>query len=280
MRGRKKYKEKKKLSVYEKFLYVLLTIISMISIFPFYWMIVGATNTPLEILAGKMTFGSHLIDNMKALFSQYDMVRIFFNSVKISVISVLCIIVVTSTAAYGFQIFESKGKNKVYSILLLTMMVPFATLMIPLFQIMAKLQLLNTHLAIILVSSASVFMIFFFRQSFTNYPVDIIQSARVDGASELKIFLRIFVPTMRSTYAAAAIYSFMTSWNSYLWPLVVIQSNEKKTTTLLISSMSSSYTPDYGVIMLAIVISTLPVLIIFFKFQKQFVQCMLGSVKL
>ncbi|HQJ02072.1 MAG TPA: carbohydrate ABC transporter permease, partial [Flexilinea sp.] len=86
-------------------------------------------------------------------------------------------------------------------------------------------------------------------------------------------------PSMKSTFAAAAIYSFITSWNSYLWPLIVLQSNDKKTTTLLISMMSSSYTPEYGVIMLAIVVATLPTIIIFFAFQKQFVQGMLGSVK-
>lgn len=84
---------------------------------------------------------------------------------------------------------------------------------------------------------------------------------------------------MRSTFFAAAIYSFMTSWNSYLWPLIVLQSNDKKTTTLLISTMSSSYTPEYGVIMLAIVISTLPIIFVFLTFQKQFVQGMLGSLK-
>ena len=144
---------------------------------------------------------------------------------------------------------------------------------------MATLHLLDKHFAVIIVSIASVFMIFFFRQSFVNYPKEIIQAARVDGAGELRIYFKIFLPSMKSTFAAAAIYSFMTSWNAYLWPLIVLQTNDTKTTTLLISMMSSSYSPEYGVIMLAIVLSTLPIIIVFFAFQKQFVQGMLGSVK-
>jgi len=175
--------------------------------------------------------------------------------------------------------YKTRKKEKVYAFFLLTMMFPFASLMIPLFKIITKINLLDNFAAIIIVASASVFMIFFFRQSFVNYPTDVLQAAYVDGASELQTFIRIFIPSMKSTYAAAAIYIFMTSWNNYLWPLIVIQSNEKKTTTLLISSMSSSYTPDYGVIMTGIAIATLPVIIMFFSFQKQFVEGMMGSVK-
>jgi len=139
--------------------------------------------------------------------------------------------------------------------------------------------LINTHFAIIIVSVSSVFMIFFFRQSFVTYPMEVIQAARIDGASEWQTFTRVFVPSMKSTYAAAGIYAFMTSWNSYLWPLIVTQTNEKKTVTLLISSMSSSYTPEYGLIMAAIALATMPVIVLFFALQRQFVQGMLGSVK-
>jgi lactose/L-arabinose transport system permease protein len=242
-------------------------------------MVIGSTNDSLSILRGKLTFGNQLLHNVTILFQDHDMLRIFGNSIKISSITVVLILIITSMAAYGFQIFSSKGKEKLYGAFLLTMMVPFSTLMIPLYQIFAKLHLLNTHFAVIIVSAASVFMVFFFRQSFSNYPKDILQAARVDGAGEFKIFTRIFVPSMKNTYFAAAIYAFMTSWNLYLWPLIALGTNEKKTTTLLISSLSSSYTPEYGTIMVGIVISTLPIIIIFFAFQKQFVEGMLGSVK-
>lgn len=259
--------------------YIFLTIISLISIFPFVWMIIGMTNDAVSISTGKMTFGNQLAKNMSTLFNDFNMAHILRDSIIITVITVIGILIITSMSAYGFQMYQSKSKERVYGFFLATMMVPFASLMIPLFKIIANLKLINTYFAVIIVAITSVFMIFFFRQSFEFYPVDVLQAARIDGASELEVFLKIFVPSMKSTYFAAAIYSFITSWNSYLWPLVVLQDNSKKTTTLLISTMSSSYTPDYGAIMCAIVISTLPIIIIFFAFQKQFVQGMMGSVK-
>jgi lactose/L-arabinose transport system permease protein len=111
------------------------------------------------------------------------------------------------------------------------------------------------------------------------FPKDILEAGRIDGLSELGVFFRIYVPTMKTTYAAAAIITFMASWNNYLWPLVVLQSPENQTIPLLISTLGSSYSPDYGVIMTAIVIATLPAALIFFIMQKHFVAGMMGSVK-
>ena len=108
---------------------------------------------------------------------------------------------------------------------------------------------------------------------------ELIEAARIDGLSEIGIFIRIFMPTMKTAYAAAAIITFMTSWNNYLLPLVVLQSPENQTIPLLISNLGSSYSPDFGVIMLTIVISTLPTALIFFLMQKHFVAGMMGSVK-
>lgn len=101
----------------------------------------------------------------------------------------------------------------------------------------------------------------------------------MDGAGELRIFYSIVVPSMKATYAAAAIYSFMTSWNGYMWPLIVLQSNQNKTMQLLISTMSSAYFPEYGLIMVAIMLSTLPMIIIFFRLQNYFVQGITGSLR-
>ncbi|WP_320120825.1 carbohydrate ABC transporter permease [uncultured Sphaerochaeta sp.] len=261
------------------FLYLFLSVSAFLSIFPFIWIVLGSTNSAVDIQTGKLSFGDQLGVNLKNLFGQADMGGALFNSAKIAVLTVVLSLLVTSMAAYGFQMYKSRVREKTYSFFLLTMMIPFASLMIPLFQIIVVLRLLNSHTAIILVGSISVFMIFFFRQSFVNYQTEILQAARVDGAGEFRIFFTIFFPSMKSTYAAGAIYAFMTSWNAYIWPLIVLQSNDKRTSTLLISSLSSSYTPDYGVIMTGIALATLPVIIVFFAFQKQFVQGMVGSVK-
>lgn len=163
--------------------------------------------------------------------------------------------------------------------MLLTMMVPFAALMIPLFRIFTKAGLLDSHFAVVLPSVASIFVIFFFRQNTKSFPQELVQAARVDGLNELQIFIYIYMPTMKSTYAAASIIVFMTAWNNFLWPLIILQSQSKKTITLVISSLSSAYFPDFGVIMIAIIIATLPTVLIFFLMQKRFVEGMLGSIK-
>jgi len=152
-------------------------------------------------------------------------------------------------------------------------------MMIPLFRLFSKAKMLNSYAAVILPTVASVFVVFYFRQSTKTFAKELIQAARVDGLSEFQSFFYIYFPSMKSTYAAAAIIVFMNYWNSFLWPLIVLQSNDKKTITLVISSLASSYTPDFGVIMTIIIIATIPTLVLFFAMQKQFVEGMLGSVK-
>ncbi len=269
----------KKISFKKIMSYTLLAGASFFGIFPFIWMIIGATNKSVNILTGKMSFGSELFNNLKVLFNEYNMSVILGNSIKITGITVILTLIICSMSAYGFLIYKSKNRERIYNLILLAMMVPLASLMIPLFQIIAKLNLIDTHFGLIIVSIVPIFILFFFRQSFVSYPYDVIQAARVDGASEMNVFLKIFVPSVKSTYAAAAIYAFTTSWNAYLMPLIILRSPEKTTTTQLIARMSSAYQPDYGVIMLTIIIATLPTIVVFFAFQKQFVQGMLGSVK-
>ena len=188
-------------------------------------------------------------------------------------------LLIASLAGYGFEVFRSRLRERVYQLLLLTMMIPFAALMIPLFTMMAKAGLLNTHWAVILPAIASVYIIFYFRQCTKAFPRELLDAARVDGVSEWKIFLFVYFPVMRSTYAAAFIITFMANWNNFLWPLIVLQSTEMKTINLVLSSLASAYFPDFGVVMVGTILATLPTVIVFFAMQKQFVQGMLGSVK-
>jgi len=270
---------KKRLAIRYFFIYLFLIIVSIISVFPFFWMIVGMTNTSVDINRGKLTFGNALLENFRNLFQNYNMWQIILNSFKISFFVVLGALIVSSLAAYGFEFCPSKSRERFYAILLLTMMIPFAALMVPLFRMMSNLNLLDNHWGVILPMIPSVFLLFFFRQNFKLYPKEIIMAAKVDGANELRILTSVVFPSMKSTYAAAAIWAFMTSWNSYLWPLVVLQSSDKKTLILLLSTLASGYNPDFGVIMALIVITTLPMIVIFFGLQKYFVQGILGAVK-
>jgi len=270
---------KNHLTVGRIFAYIFLCISFVVSVFPFYWMIVGMTNTSVDVIRGRMFFGGELLNNLRLLFTQFDMLQILINSSIISFFSVIGTLMVTSMAAYGFQMYKSALREKIYNLIMLAMMVPFAALMIPLFRLIVRMGLLNSLFGVIIISMASIFILFFFRQSFRAFPYEIIQAARIDGANEFRVFLSIFIPSMKSTYAAAAIYSFIASWNAYFWPLIILQTEETRTVTLAISAMSSSYTPQFGAMMAAIVIVTLPIIIVFFAFQRQFVQGMLGSVK-
>lgn len=259
--------------------YGFIGVMSFISIFPFLWMAVGTTNTSIDIVQARLTIGSALFDNVGKFFSQVNVPLIFWNSAKIAVLSTVLTLAVSSFAGYGFEMFKSRARDRVYSAILLTLMVPFAALMIPLFVLMGHAGLINSHIAVLLPTIGSAFIIFYFRQSTKAFPSELRDAAKVDGLKEWQIFLFIYVPVMRSTYAAAFIIVFMTAWNNYLWPLIVLQSNDMKTITLVVSSLASAYYPDFGVVMVGTVLATLPTLVVFFLMQRQFVQGMLGSVK-
>ncbi|MEK5040310.1 carbohydrate ABC transporter permease [Sporosarcina sp. FSL K6-3457] len=266
-------------------IYGFLIIVSAISIFPFLWMIVSATNKSVDVTKGRLLPGSNFFENMKTLLDTTDLVSALMNSAKISIATTVLSLIIASLAGYGFEIYRSKAKDVVFNILLLSMMIPFAALMVPLFRMFGKVSQvfpaigIDTLMSVILPTMTTAFLIFFFRQSTKMFPRELIEAGRIDGVSEIGIFIRIFIPTMKTTYAAAAIITFMASWNNFLWPLVVLQSPENQTIPMLISNLGSSYSPDFGVIMTAIVIGTIPTALVFFLMQKHFVAGMMGSVK-
>lgn len=278
----------KKFSMINIIKYAFLSIIAFISVFPFIWMIIATTNKSVDVTRGTLVPGNYFIQNLKNLLaSDLNYINAFKNSVIISILTTVLAMLISSLAGYAFEVYKNKTRDKVFNFILLSMMVPFAALMVPLFRLFSKFNSigvlkgisLNTNGSVIIISVATAFLIFFFRQNTKSFPRDLIEAARIDGLSEFGIFFRIYMPTMKSTYAAATIVTFMASWNSYLWPLIALQSPEKRTLPLVISALGSSYTPDYGMIMTAVVIATLPTAIIFFLMQKHFVAGMTGSVK-
>jgi lactose/L-arabinose transport system permease protein len=259
--------------------YLLLCLATFVSVFPFFWMAIGATNTSPDILKGKVTPGGALWTNMVNFFTSVDMPRILFNSFFIAGVGTALTLLVSSLAGYGFEIFRSRLRERVFAGLLLMLSIPFAALMVPLFIMMANLKMINTYQAIILPTIASIFIIFYFRQATKAFPHELRDAARIDGLKEWQIFFNVYMPVMRSTYAAATIIVFMTIWNNYLWPLIVLQTNDMKTLTLVVASLTSAYTPDWGVVMVGAIFATLPTLVIFFLLQRRFVEGMLGAVK-
>ena len=258
---------------------LFLMLISFISIFPFYWMIVGMTNDSKDITMGKLTFGSSLWTNIANAFEKASLWRAFLNSAVLAVTITLLSLLFCSVAGYAFVIFRDRAKEILFMVLIASMMVPFATKLIPMFRMFSNMGLLNSFWAIILPAVGAPFLIFFFRQNTEAFPGDTIEAARVDGCSEYQIFARIYAPMMKSTYAAAGIFAFMASWNNYMWPLIALQSNSKFTLPLTVANLAADFNPDYGMIMVGIVMSTIPTVIVFFCLQKAFVEGMAGSVK-
>ena len=259
--------------------YALLSLAAFVSVFPFFWMLVGATNTSADVVVGKATFGDQLLVNAAQFFTTVDAPRIFWNSAFIAVVGTVLTLAVSSLAGYGFEMFRARFRERIFAFMLLLLSIPFAALMVPLFVMISSMKLSNTVAAVILPGIASIFIIFYFRQATKAFPGELRDAARVDGLNEWQIFLHIYLPTMRSTYAAAIIIVFMANWNNYLWPLIVLQTPDQKTATLVISSLTSAYTPDYGMILFGTILATLPTLIIFFLLQRRFVEGMLGAVK-
>ena len=252
---------------------------SILSVFPLYWMFTAATNTSLEVAQGKIWFGSNLAENYRNLIEQQNLWQAMGNSFFYAIVQTVATLFICSLAGYGFELYHDKGKDRLFAILLLAMMVPQVATLIPLFTMISKMKMLNTVLAFIIPGLATPFMIMMFRQNSRNFPIDTMEAARIDGLSEIGIFFRMYIPMMKATYAASAVIIFMNAWNAYMWPRTVMKGNAVQTMPMLIANMSNGYAVDYGMLMLGVLFCSLPTILVFFVLQKQFAEGITGSVK-
>ena len=247
-------------------------------------MITAATNTSYEVSVGKIWFGTNAAVNFQNLLKQSvgsgaSLGKVMWNSFKYAGVQTVLCIFVCSLAGYGFELYHDKRKDRLFAVLLLAMMIPGVATLIPLFRMMSKFHLLSTVAAFILPGISTPFMIMMFRQNSRNFPVDIMEAARIDGLTELEIFFRMYMPIMKSTYAAAAVITFMNAWNAYMWPRAVMSDNSAMTMQMLVANLSNGYTVDYGLLMMGVLFCSLPTMIIFFVLQKQFAEGITGAVK-
>ena len=260
--------------------YVILVLASFLSAFPLYYMISGATNTSIDIVRGKLIPGTHLLENYRTLIETQNLGLAMFNSFRNAIVITVISLLVCSIAGYGFEIYHDKGKDILMNILLLAMMLPFVAIMIPLFKLFASWKLVNTWIALALPSISTPFLIMMFRQAARSFPHDIIEAARLEGLSEIKIFFTMFIPVMKSTYGAAMTVTFMNAWNNYLWPLLVIRSADKYTLTIGLNTLINPYGDNYSLLVVGSVFSIIPIFILFICFQKYFIEGMTaGAVK-
>lgn len=261
------------------FTYIFLIVASLLSIFPLVWMVISATNESTAVIRGSLIPGKELFNNLKALMESIDLPQGMWNSFRNSILVTVLSVLVNALAGYAFEIYHDKWKDRVMIVVLVAMMVPFVALMIPLYSMFVGAKLVNTLTALLFPTLASPMLIMLFRQAARSFPMELIESARMDGVSEVGIFFTMYLPIMKSTFAAAFTVAFMSAWNNYLWPLVIFTKNEMKTMPLLISNLQGMYQTDYGVLMLAVTFCTLPAAIVFLILQKSFANGITGAVK-
>ncbi|MCC8152711.1 MAG: carbohydrate ABC transporter permease [Lachnospiraceae bacterium] len=259
--------------------YIFLIIMSIYSVFPFYWMISAATNTMADVSRGKLTPGTYAVQNFKNLIENQPLGKAMGNSFAYAISVTLICLFICSLAGFGFELYHDKYKDMLFRILLLAMMIPQVATMVPLFKLFSSWGLLNSIPGFFLPMIATPFMIMMFRNNSRNFPVALLEAARLDGLGEFGIFLRIYMPTMRSTYAAAAVITFMNAWNAYLWPKVCMTDGESLNMVMLVSNLTGGYVIDYGMIMMAVLFCSIPTMIVFFVLQKQFAEGITGAVK-
>lgn len=252
--------------------YVLLVVGAAIMLFPFLWTVVTSI-TPEGSLAGGPTL---LVENptlaaYRSMFDALPMWRIVVNSFWIAVLSTLLQLVTGSMAAYGFSRLAFPGKNLVFALYLATLMVPLQVLVVPLFIEMRTLGLHDTYMALLAPSIASAFGVFLLRQAIDSVPRELDEAATIDGAGHLRIFATIVTPLIRPALATVAVFAFMNSWNSFLWPLVVIRSPELMTLPLGLSTLQGQFTTQWDVVMAGSVISIVPIALVYLVAQRHII---------
>jgi lactose/L-arabinose transport system permease protein len=264
-------------------IYLILAGASVVALFPFVWTFIASTHSNAQIFNMAYTFSpqSAFAENYKQLLQAVPIWNNLGNSLFITIAYTLMTLLLDAMAGYGFAKYKSKGREILFYVCLITMMIPPQVTMVPLYIQMSRINWVNSPWSIIFPGLASMFGVFLMRQSFEQFPNDLIESARIDGAGELRTFFQIVAPTMKPAFASLGILSFVQQWGNYMWPLIVL--NRQKSYTLPLSLamlVAPGNVINYGSIMVGAVITLLPVLIFFLIFQKNFIQGMLsGAVK-
>jgi multiple sugar transport system permease protein len=242
---------------------------------PFVWMLLSSFKPQSELVRVPPTWlpETWTIDNYDRLLTKLDFPRYFFNSVFIAGSVVLANVVFCSMVGYALAKLRFVGKNLVLLLVLATLMVPGSVTVIPLFVLMSKFNLVNTYWAVILPFAVGPFGVFLMRQFMMAIPNDLLEAARVDGAREFRIFWKVVVPLSWPAMAALGIITFLASWNSFLWPLIVLTDDRMYTLPVALGTFAiGQYQADYGLLMAGAVALVLPIIVVFLLLQRHFTE--------
>lgn len=264
--------------------YLVVSVICAAILIPFAWMLSGGLKSRAEIFRLPLSIvprEPNLAENWQNLLQKRPyFLRNLGNSALVAGAYTLGVLFFCSLIGYGFAKHEFPGRGLLFGVVLATMMVPSQATIIPLYLIFRKIGWMNTYWPLIIPGLAQAFGIFFMRQYISTIPTDLLDSARIDGAGEFRIYVRIVLPIIKPALATLGIITFMTSWNSYFWPVIVLTQPKMQTLQVAVTNMAGAIRVPFELIMLACTISLVIPIIIFLLFQRYFIQGLtVGSVK-
>lgn len=259
-------------------LHLIVVVGAALMFFPFLWTIItsitpgaGLSVTPALIPENPT------LDAYRQLFAERPFARVILNSLLLAAITTAVQLFTSSTAGYAFSRLPFRGQTAVFAVYLATMMIPLQVLIVPLFVELKTFGLLNTYLGALLPTFASAFGIFLLRQAINQVPRELDEAATIDGAGHFRIFFSIVLPNIRPALATLVVFAFMGSWNSFLWPLVVLRSPELQTLPIALAGLQGQYTTEWDVIMAGSVASVIPMLALYIFAQKYVIQGVASS---
>lgn len=278
-------KRKRKNVIVYSFVYLFLSFLVLIAVIPFWIVLINATRDGMSISTQGITIfpGSSLKENYKILVSNVDVLRGFWNSLKIAVLVTILSGYFSALTAYGFHMFKFRGKNVLFGVILVFMMIPSQLAFLGYVKLMTQIGLMDTHAALIIPAIASIGTVFFLRAYISSaLSKEVIESARIDGAGELYIFHRIALPLMAPGVATMSIFTFIGSWNNYLSARVILSSKANETLPMVISSLKALkiWHQNQGAIYLGFAISIIPIVVVFIFASKYLIENIsAGAVK-
>ncbi|MFD4941856.1 carbohydrate ABC transporter permease [Streptomyces sp. NPDC058239] len=252
---------------------------AVVSLVPFLWMAIAATHSTSDLFRSPPPFlpGGRLLDNLARLQDTIGFGRVLLNSVGIAVVHTVLSSLISAMCGFGLAKYRFRGRGLLLGAVLATMMIPFQVLLVPLFQMMASVGWIDSYQAVVLPFLANSFGILLMRQGFVDFPDELLESARIDGSGELRTFYRVVLPCVRPQLGALVIFTFMAQWNSFIWPLLMLNSEDKYTVPVALNTLTGLSHVDYSGLMLGSLIATLPLMALFLLFQRQFVAGLLGG---
>ena len=263
--------------------YFLLGTAAFVFLCPLLWLFFSSFKTADQIFSYPITFlpPSPTFENFKKLFEAKWILKYTVNSTFFASAHTILLLIISTMSGFAFAKYSFRGRIILFGIVLASMMIPFHLVLVPLFSLLHSFGWLDTYQGVILPYLASTgFGVFLMRQFILGIPNELIDAARIDGASEFGIYWRVILPAIKPAMGALSIFGFLGAWNEFLWPMIVLRDMEKYTLPLGLANLMGVYQQEYGILMAGIILSTVPIVLLFMAMQKEFVQGItLGAVK-